>query len=540
MAIGVVETKYGKVSGVLSGDKKYEGITTFKGVPYAAPPLGELRWKAPEDPVSWEGIRVCDTYAPGSMRETMDVLVPDWEPYQSDFYYEGEPELSEDCLYLNIVTGASDKGEKRPVYMWFHGGGLSAGYPYEVEFNGEELARKGIVVVSVGTRLNLFGYLALPQLSAEQGGVSGNYGLMDEVKALDWVYENIAAFGGDPENITVGGQSGGTLKSAALAGSPKQAGRVKRVINQSALCWFYGPISLEEAEKEGQLYLKGAGLDPDISVEELRKIPAEDLYFGAAPIAIGGKPALPGSMVADGVFLESTDMQENLEKYAMGCDYLSGVNFGEVSLFEGMTPVEPDTRDAVYDEIRSILGSAAKDTDLASLFPIGSDREAERMSRYYAGLYLGRGVFGSVLLSRYFGARRAAMYPDVKSWTYYFTHIAPARPEDKGTRRDPEKLLVWHSSELWYTFASLREGVPPCRPWKQLDFDLADIVSSYWANFIKTGDPNKEGLPEWPAADSGYGWIDLGDVIQGHEGLDERDKLMLEWLKTWPQLPEIK
>ena len=540
MAIGIVGTKYGKVSGVLSENSRYEGITTFKGIPYAAPPLGELRWKAPADPVPWEGVRVCDAYAPGSMCDSMEVLVPDWEPYRSDFYYDGEPELSEDCLYLNVVTGASGEGEKRPVYMWFHGGGLSTGYSYEVEFNGEELAKKGIVVVSVGTRLNLFGFLALPQLSAEQGGVSGNYGLMDEVKALDWVYENIAAFGGDPENITVGGQSGGTLKSAALAGSPLQKGRIKRVINQSALCWLHGPVALKDAEREGQLYLEGAGLDPDISMEELRRIPAKDLYFGAVPIAIGGKPALPGSMVADGICLESVNMQENIEKYAMGCDYLSGVNFGEVSLFEGMMPVIPEKKQEVYTEIRKILGNSAENTDLEELFPIDGDEQADRMGRYYAGLGLGRGLFGSVLLSRYFGARRAALYPEVKSWSYYFTRITPGRPEDTGTNRDPEKLLAWHSSELWYTFASLREGVPPCRPWQRKDFELADIVSSYWANFMRSGDPNGEGLPEWPAADGDYGWMDLGDAPTGHRGLDKRDRVMLECLKALPELPPIE
>ena len=540
MAIGIVETKYGKVSGVLSTDAKYEGITTFKGVPYAAPPVGDLRWRAPEDPMCWDGVRACDTYAPGAMREPMSALVTDWEPYNSDFYYEGEPELSEDCLYLNIVTGAQSPDEKRPVYMWFHGGGLSTGYSYEIEFNGEELARKGIIVVSVGTRLNLFGYLALPQLSAEQGGVSGNYGLMDEIKALDWVYENIAAFGGDPENITIGGQSGGTMKSGALAGSPKQAGRVKRVINQSALCWFYGPKSVKEAEKTGQLYLKGAGLDPDISLEELRKIPAKDLYYGAAPISIGGKPAMPGSMVADGIYLESEDMRENIEKYAMGCDYLSGVNFGEINLFEGMNPVIPQTKQEVYDEIRNILGDAAPEENLENLFPIESDAQSDRMSRYYAGLGLGKGLFGSALLSRYFGARRAAMYPDVKSWTYYFTHLTPTRPEDKGTKRDPDMLLAWHSSELWYTFASFREGVPPCRPWQPLDYELADIITSYWANFMKTGDPNGEGLPVWPAADENYGWMDLGDVPTGYSGLDERDQVMLAWLKKQPNIPPIE
>lgn len=194
MALDIINTKYGQVRGVVEED-----VLVFKGVPYAAPPVGELRWKAPQDPASWEGVRECDTYGPRPVQPPQGGLF--FEPWGSDFYYMGFTAYSEDCLYLNIATDAESADEKRPVFMWFHGGGLSSGYSYEIEFNPTVLAKKGVVVVTVGQRLNVFGYLSLPQLSAEQGGISGNYGLMDEVKALDWVRENIAAFGGDPDNI---------------------------------------------------------------------------------------------------------------------------------------------------------------------------------------------------------------------------------------------------------------------------------------------------------------------------------------------------
>ena len=188
MALEIVSTKYGQVRGVIEED-----VLLFKGVPYAAPPVGELRWKEPQDPAPWQGVRDCDTYGPRPVQPSQGGL--GFEPWASDFYYMGCTAYSEDCLYLNIATDAQSPEEKRPVYMWFHGGGLSSGYSYEVEFNPAVLAKKGIVVVTVGQRLNVFGYLSLPQLSAEQGGISGNYGLMDEVKALNWVRENIAAFG---------------------------------------------------------------------------------------------------------------------------------------------------------------------------------------------------------------------------------------------------------------------------------------------------------------------------------------------------------
>jgi para-nitrobenzyl esterase len=220
---GIVQTAFGQVSGVpLAG--KYEGITEFRGIPYAAPPVGALRFRAPEDPACWEGVKVCDTYAPMAMQDRQSGL--GFEPYSSDFYWEGYPACSEDCLYLNVATPAdlsSGAPGRYPVFIWFHGGGLADGYSYEPVFDPSELARKGVWVVSVGQRLNLFGYIALPQLTAEQGGKSGNYGLMDEVKALDWVCANIAAFGGDPDNITVGGQSGGPRRAARSRPLPKPA-----------------------------------------------------------------------------------------------------------------------------------------------------------------------------------------------------------------------------------------------------------------------------------------------------------------------------
>jgi len=225
MALDIVRVQQGLLSGVAQTGN-YEGNTVFSGVPYAKPPVGELRWAPTQPAEPWEGVRICDKHAPAAWQNFMPEGL-NMEPYTKDFYFMGNPSVSEDCLYLEITTGAQAAGEKRPVFMWFHGGGLNSGYSYEIEFDGNELAKKGIVVVSVAQRLNLFGYLVLPQLTAEQGK-SGNYGFMDQLMALEWVHENIAAFGGDPDNITVGGQSGGSLKSCMMAGSPASKGWVKR------------------------------------------------------------------------------------------------------------------------------------------------------------------------------------------------------------------------------------------------------------------------------------------------------------------------
>ena len=534
---GIVRTKFGQVSGLpLAG--KYEGITEFRGIPYAAPPVGALRFRAPEDPAAWEGVKVCDAYAPMAMQDRQSGL--GFEPYSSDFYWEGYPTCSEDCLYLNIATpadlaaDASQAGKKYPVFIWFHGGGLADGYSFEPVFDPSELARKGVVVVSVGQRLNLFGYIALPQLTAEQDGKSGNYGLMDEVKALDWVCDNIAAFGGDPDNITVGGQSGGTAKSGALATSPKARGRVKRVINQSNLFWLRGYMDRAEMEEQSRTYLASVGIDPDASLEELRQLDAR-AFLGPK----GSIGRFRGAMVWDGDYVAHPEQTRNFEEYGAGLDVLAGNNLGEAALRgNGLFDPLPFTEvDEFYAFMKEYLGDLYEKYDFERAFSV--DREnLDVRSRQLASY--GMGGFGGLMVNRHFGAYRKAKGASGKTFIYLFSHLTPWRPEDIGTRRDPYRLLSWHSSELWYTFASLREGVPPARPWQPLDFELADRISGYWANFIRTGDPNGEGLPVWPKSDAGYGWMSLGDTLEGHEGLEgDLEKMILEKTLENPSIPRV-
>ena len=296
MSIGTVETRYGKVQGVeLEG--KYSGITLFKGIPYAAPPVGELRFAAPVPPVSWEGVRICDHYGDAPIQVFADTKAGSVLWTMREFHLEEYPPMSEDCLYLNICTGAKEPGEKRPVYMWYHGGGLVNGYSFEPQFDPSEMAARGIVVVQVGTRLNAFGCLALPQLREEQG-TSGNYGLMDQLMALRWIRENIEAFGGDPENITAGGESGGCTKATVLAAIPASKNGVRRVINQSGNMWLRRLISPAQAEEKGRAYLCYLGIDPDTPVSELRKLDAMRLFDPEMP-----RELLPNDMVQDGVLI---------------------------------------------------------------------------------------------------------------------------------------------------------------------------------------------------------------------------------------------
>ena len=544
MSILVARTKFGLVRGAaLSG--AYDGITTFRSVPYAAPPVGELRFKPPVDPYPWKGELDVSMSAPKAMQETSATGLT-IEPWASDFYSQGNPPMSEDCLYLHITTGAADPSERRPVFMWFHGGGLASGYYTEIEFDPSELARKGIIVVSVAQRLNVFGYLCLPQLSAEQDGISGNYGLLDEIKALDWVRENISSFGGDPDNITVGGQSGGTAKATGLATSPKAQGKIKRCINQSNLSWVRSYPALETAQEKNRQYLESIGLDPDIRPEELRRLPALRFYDLKNPELSGIHGILPSAMVADGVNVFSTDGAENMARFGFGIDYLSGGNLGESSVRPGFNlgPTEKFKNAAeFYDLMREKLGDLYDQYEFEKIWPV-TDENADLMSRVLASRAFSDGLGGGVIVNRYFGAYRAKKASEARNWSYVFARYLPCLPEEKGTFRDTENLLAWHSSELWYMFGSMREGVPPCRPWEPIDFKLTEQMTSYWANFMRTGDPNGTdfqgcSLPYWPESRENFGWMEFtNDGPKGHDGLEPLDQLALAYLKKIGGYPE--
>lgn len=528
MSIGIVQTQNGKVRGEeLTG--KYEGLTFFKGIPYAKPPVGELRFRAPEKPESWEGVKECTAFAPMAIQKFPEN--DDFVPYGLDFYYMGYPEASEDCLYVNVCTPAQSADEKRPVYIWFHGGGLSTGFTSEVEFSPEELTRKGIVVVQVAQRLNVFGYLCLPQLSEEAGHMSGNYGFLDQLMALDWVVDNIQAFGGDPDNITIGGQSGGTTKCATLVANPRTQGKIKRVILESGLKWKMKLDTPEDMYRISREYLKEIGLDPDISPGELRKIDPWKLYTN--------QTRAHWSMVWDGDLLPKATIEELFDAYLGDVDMLIGANFGEGApeANKEMAAKMPFTnKEDFYQNYRLFIGDELYEKyDFEKLFPV-TDESCWRKAKYLSGQGLSindrPGGSRNVMLDRVFAKLRFEKYPDKKVFIYYLTHILPGRDEDKGTPRDTENLLAYHSSELWYTFGSLRENVPPVRPWREEDYQLADMATTYWSNFMRTGDVNGEGVPAWPAADDQYRWIELEVNPKVHEGFDlPEDPLLREYVR---------
>ena len=286
-------TKYGEVSGLPTAS---EGISVFKGVPFAAPPVGELRWKAPQPPAKWEGVRNCDQYAPGAVQSKPAVPF-----YIDEFPIDySKVTFSEDCLYLNIWTPAKTGADKLPVMLWIYGGGNEVGFTSEPEFDGEFLAQRGVIYISAAYRLNVFGFLAHPELTAESGyGASGNYGNLDNLAALKWINENITAFGGDPENVTIFGQSAGAMNVNTLAVCPFAKGFFNRAISMSGggASSTMGSMTLAEAEKLGLEYQAAAGCS---SLKELRALPAEKAF--QAMKAIGPK-ARGFSNIGDGYML---------------------------------------------------------------------------------------------------------------------------------------------------------------------------------------------------------------------------------------------
>jgi para-nitrobenzyl esterase len=235
----VLDITGGKIQGVESAAK---GVYVYKGIPFAAPPVGELRWQEPQPVVPWEGVKIADTYGPGAVQAPHDSS----NPWTSEFYWQ-DPEFSEDCLYLNVWTPAPGQPDKKlPVAMWIHGGAYTGGWGYEPEFDGKVWAEKGVVLVTINYRLGIFGFLAHPLLSAESPHhVSGNYGILDQIAALKWIHENIAAFGGDPDDITILGQSAGAGSVKTLVSSPLTDGLIQKAIIQSG-----GGVNLMPAQAQ--------------------------------------------------------------------------------------------------------------------------------------------------------------------------------------------------------------------------------------------------------------------------------------------------
>jgi para-nitrobenzyl esterase len=455
-----VKTASGMLQGIPGKDAS---VTAFLGVPYAAPPIRNLRWRGPQAAAAWGGVRHADKYGNVCMQ---NALKPG-SFYQVEFYEKPEA-ISEDCLYLNVWTAASSAAEKRPVMFWIHGGGYVEGSGSLPSFNGENLARKGVIVVTINYRLGVFGFLAHPELSQESPyHTSGNYGLLDTVQALRWVKQNIQQFGGDPDNVTIFGQSAGASSVINLCASPLAKGYFRRAIVQSG--GFGRGGDRKTQEEAGVEFANRVGVH---SIADLRAKPAEEIQRIAIPPPDGKSANVShfGPYV-DGYFLTAPP----LEVFQAGTENTHSLMTGSLAN-EGTTLVPaPVTEAQLKSRIESRYGSRSE--EYFKIYPVHSDEEAWQASIHAVSDFM---AYTALEIAR-----------DDKQkpvFVYFFDRRPPGR--------DSERYGAFHSAELVYVFNNL-DYVK--RPWTDVDRKLADTMSSYWANFAKTGDPNGAGLPHWPA-----------------------------------------
>jgi para-nitrobenzyl esterase len=456
--ISRVEVEGGTVEGTVEGE-----ITIFKGIPFAAPPIGELRWKAPQPVIPWEGVRMANRFAP--------------QCPQVGFNFPGapEPESSEDCLYLNIWTPAVSGGEKLPVMVWIHGGGFALGSTSAAIYHGDQLAQKGVVVVSIAYRLGPLGYMCHPELSAEsERGISGNYGLLDQIEGLKWIQKNIAAFGGDPGNVTIFGESAGGISVSMLCASPLTGGLFQRAISESG--GNFGPVEMGErrdgiqhmkaAERTGLEFAERMGAG---SIGEMRNL--EPSAWMEDPLAeMGG--FWP---VADGYVL----IGDQYELYAEGkyndVDVIIGTNSDEGGMF-----VQPTSPEIYKENIRQRFEPFAE--QVLELYPGDTEEETHTSAAdiFRETVFAWPSWAWARLQSRTGKSNVFVYYFDQQQQTALFSS---AKPRGAG-----------HGAEIAYVFQKLNpEQV------KLEDLQLSEHLATYWTNFARTGDPNGGELPRWPS-----------------------------------------
>ncbi len=424
-----VRVESGFLSGVNEG-----AVQAFLGIPYAEPPVGALRWRPPRSPASWTGTLAADHFSASCMQRPRS-----GGPWTSEYRSAGR--VSEDCLTINVWTPATTGSERLAVMVWIHGGSFKSGSASVPIYDGRKLAARGIIVVTLNYRLGVLGFLAHPQLTAEsEQHVSGDYGLMDIIAALEWIQRNIAAFGGDAQRVTLAGQSAGAYAVDLLESSPRARALFHRVITESGsagrdIRWR----SLSEAERRGERFLQALALP---SIDALRQVPAAKLY---APDNSGD--AAPDSNfppIADGVTI----------------------------------PSEGDA------------GSAADLDDIAALSGFNADEHGSSRASMNRAARLAASKGARAVLVEW-GRRRSAL-SRTPLYLYLYDHAEPG-PESA-------RWGAFHGAELPYVFDTL--DAAPDRPFSAVDRRIAERMAGYWANFVQTGTPNGGGLPHWPAFDA--------------------------------------
>lgn len=483
----MIATRNGFVSGGLAG--RDDSVEFYKGIPFAASTAGQRRWRAPEPPESWSGVRPCLEFGPACPQPRASL----W-PLRGPF--------GEDCLSLNVWKPAGTPESPLPIMVWFHGGGFSTGTGGSLLYDGTALARRGVVVVTFNYRLGPFGFLAHPSLSAESPrGTSGNYGLLDGISALKWARDNGAAFGGDPGCVTIFGESAGASSVLRLAVSPLARGLFHRVIAQSGTVWgrsrpLRGAGSMEEAGSAIADRLGCRGEDPAALLECLRGKDADEILEASSPAQGLFSPGTRFGPIVDGHVLPGDP--ELLFEAASGpvVPFLLGTNADEGSLFVTETGVADREGYAAF--LRRRFGSSAG--DVAALYPVNSDAGViPAMNRLITDGWF---VAPARALARVLSATGRPVH------LYYFTRVSPAARK-KG-------LGAFHASEVSYVFDRTGNTLA----YDDADRNLSRLMSDAWVRFARTGTPGGSDLPAWPAYEAGSdGHLEFGDQVRTGAGL---------------------
>jgi para-nitrobenzyl esterase len=495
-----VKTRLGIVEGKDDG-----AVQVFLGIPYATPPVGDLRWKPPVPATKWTGVRKATDFGSHCLQGKVF----------GDMNFR-DPGGSEDCLTLNVWVPAKRTSAKLPVMVWIYGGGFVAGTTSEARQDGTVLAQQGVIVVSMNYRLGVFGFFVHPELAKESGRNSaGNYGLLDQLAALHWVHDNIAAFGGDPANVTIFGESAGSFSVSSQMASPLSQGLFQKAIGESGAAFSRSGLSFEalsaREEKDVKLVSEKLGVS---TLAELRAIPAEKL------LQVFGKPG-PGSFAfgpdVDGYFLPESVPAIFAAGKQNDVSLLAGWNHDEGSFEVVFSPQKPSAE--------SMKANAEKDfgekaTEFLKLYPTDTDEQMLRSALDYAGDRF-------IALSTWDWMEAQSKTGKQPIYRYRFDLGPPP------ANANAPKLGAFHSAEIEYVFGQLdsKAGVP----WRPEDRQLSEEMQKYWTNFAKTGDPNGTGLPEWPRYSAADGWpvMYLGAQSAAHKD-DFRDRylfLQANWAK---------
>jgi para-nitrobenzyl esterase len=475
-----------------------DGVRSFKGIPFAQPPAGDLRWREPQAVKDWTGVRNADKFGPRCMQRTGPT---------ADYWFRSNG-MSEDCLYLNVWTSAKSGSEKLPVLVYVFGGGFQNGDGSEPRYDGESMARKGMVAVTLNYRTNVFGFFSHPELTRESPQhASGNYGLLDQVAALRWVRQNIAAFGGDPKRVTVAGESAGSLSVSALMASPLSRDLMAGAIGESgALISTLPPRALAETEEDGRKFGETAGAP---TLAALRALPAEKLQeiLAAATDPAAGRggpgaasaPRLRFSANLDGYFLPKTLKQIYEAGEQAKIALLAGSNSEEMPARVVLGQNEP-TPEGFAEAVRKIYGEGAEPV-LKVYAPKTKDEVLQAATDLASARFIALGTWKWTELQMKNGGKPVYRYLYTRVRPRYLGmpgQPPPAPPE--GAPAPPPPRGAAHSAEIQYAMGNL--DLDTRYVWEPDDRKVSEAMQAYFANFIKTGDPNGPGLPRWPAYDA--------------------------------------